>query len=366
MTRFCILTIVFAAAIAVAVESAPADEGPPLRVDDLVKAKWHRVPGPAYGGAALDTGEPGSWCRCCASAATVDFDGELYRMWFVGSAKTDDPGVPYGYYERIGLATSSDGVKWEMANGGRPVLDLGPPGSPDAKGLAHPFVLRVEKTFMMWYGAIDGKQAKDLGLGPPHVRVERICLATSTDGVRWQRANGGKPVMDIGPPGSIDSIQATGMHVIKKDDTFLMWYGAYGGRHTIGTASSPDGVRWTKTNEGRPVNGLLGKKQLGPSVYFDGGRYFMLYNTGFEQQWATFAARSENGIDWEPVYDGQPVLDPPPAGSFGTAGPGRNHSVHSTKILFHGRTARAWYSAEDGSPPHFQRVGLMEAVLPTN
>jgi len=46
--------------------------------------------------------------------------------------------VPYGFYERIGLGTSSDGITRQIANDGKAVLDLGPPGSPDAKGLAHP------------------------------------------------------------------------------------------------------------------------------------------------------------------------------------------------------------------------------------
>ena len=232
----------------------------------------------------MDTGPPESWTSDYVSLATVDWDGKLYRMWFVGGAKTDDPRAPYGYYDRIGLATSSDGIHWELANEGKPVLDLGPPGSLDSKGLAHPCVLRVGKQYMMWYGAIDGTQAGDLGLSPGQVRVERICLATSTDGVHWTRAHGGKPVLDIGPPGSIDSIQATGMQVVRKDDQFVMWYGAYNGLHTIAMATSPDGIHWKKANDGGPVTGLLGKQQLGASVCFDGGKHLMLYNTVLQQQ----------------------------------------------------------------------------------
>ncbi|HMC65823.1 MAG TPA: hypothetical protein VKI65_12870 [Gemmataceae bacterium] len=208
----------------------------PLSVDDLVKARFHRVPGKAYGGASFDTGGSGSWYEHYASSPTVEYDGDTYRMWFVGGAPTKHPGVPYGFYERIGLATSTDGINWQIANDGKPVLDAGPVGSPDAKGLAHPYVLRVGEKFLMWYGAIDGKQASDLGLSPGHVRVERICLATSTDGIRWKRENQGKPVLDIGPKGSIDSIQATGMHVLKIGSRFVMWYGAYNGRHTSGRA----------------------------------------------------------------------------------------------------------------------------------
>ena len=34
------------------------------------------------------------------------------------------------------------------------------------------------------------------------------------------------------------------------------------------------------------------------------------------------------------------------------------------KILITGKRVRIWYMGEDGSPPHHQRIGLMEAALP--
>lgn len=333
-------------------------------VDAFLQLSFRRVPGQAYGEAVLDTGEVGSWYSHSVDLPTVDFDGRLYRMWFVGGSETADPGVPYGIYQRVGLAESRDGISWTLGNGGKPVLDLGPPGAFDSKGISHPYVLRVGKKYLMWFGGIDGRQAKDLGLKPNHVRIERIGLAISNDGIHWKRANSGKPVLDIGAKDSIDSIQATGMHVLRISGRFVMWYGAYNGVHTLGIATSSDGIRWEKINQGKAVTGLLGPEQLGPSVYFDGARYFMLYNRNFGRQWATYGATSIDGIHWVPAFEGQPVLGPPPAGNFGTAGQGRNHSVHPSQILVEGRRVRVWYAAEDGSPPHHQRVGLMEATLP--
>ncbi len=338
------------------------DAPPNASIDALANANFKRVPGTADQGAALGVGPPASWHRSYVWGPTVDFDGELYRMWFVGAEPADDPEVPYGYTERIGLAVSGDGLVWNLANDGEPVLDLGPPGSADSKGLAHPYVLRVGEEFMMWYGAIDGGDAQDLGLSPPHVRVERICLATSRDGVHWKRHGDGTPVLDIGAPGAIDSIQATGMHVLRIGAQFVMWYGAYDGRHSLGLATSSDGIHWTKGNSGRSIVGLAGKEQLGPSVYHDKGRYFMLYNKSLDRSWATFAATSSDGIHWRPVSS-QPLLTPPSAGSFGTAGPGRNHSVHPSQLLLDRNKVRVWYGAEDGSPPHAQRIGLMEAMF---
>ena len=106
-------------------------------------------------------------------------------------------------------------------------------------GVCHPYVLRVGDQFWMWYGGIDGRAGKDVKERPPHVRVEQMGLATSPDGIHWTRANDGEPVMKNGPRGSLDSIQATGMHILRIGEVFVMWYGAYNGRHTIGIATRP-------------------------------------------------------------------------------------------------------------------------------
>ncbi len=241
------LAIVFTAA------TAAADENTLTRVDDLAGVAWSRVPGPASGESVLDVGPPESWYDSYVGSPTVDFDNQRYRMWFVGGQKTSDAGAPYGVYERIGLATSNDGVHWQLANRCQPVLDLGPVGSYDCRGVSHPVVHRDGDTYMMWYAAIDGTTAGDLGLGPAHARVERVCLATSADGIQWTRANEGNPVMDIGAPGSIDSVQTDGMTIVKTGDTFNMWYGAFNGLHTIGTATSPDGIHWYGLNRRRGI-----------------------------------------------------------------------------------------------------------------
>jgi len=203
-------------------------------VEMVLNAQFNRVAGPETGDAALFPDTQSDWYDHSVSMPTVEFDGEMYRMWFVGHTMTSAPDIPYGSYEQIGLATSDDGMHWKIANQGRPVMKIGPSGTFDDAGLAHPFALRVGDQYMLWYGGIDGRAGEDVGVNPPHVRVEQIGLATSPDGIHWTRANGGKPVLKIGPPGSIDSIQVTGCHVIRRDDEFVMWYGAYNGSHTNG------------------------------------------------------------------------------------------------------------------------------------
>lgn len=348
---------------------------PPVEINSILTANFKRVAGTETGGASIYPDATSTWFDHTVGSPTVDFDGKTWRMWFVGLSMTDDPGIPYGFNERIGLATSSDGVRWKISNAGRPVLDYGAKGRFDDAGLSHPFVLRVGDQYMMWYGGIDGRTGKDVGVDPAHVRVEQIGLATSTDGIHWKRANNGEPVLSIGSKGSIDSVQATGCHVIRRGDEFVMWYGAYNGTHTIGLATSTDGIYWQKQNGGRSLPGLHGGKQLGPSVYFDGRRYLMLYNTTRKTpnggtQWTLYAATSKNGIQWKPARDNNPLLGPAPPGNFGSADgkTGNNHAVHPTKMIIHGDRIRIWYGAEGNKPRPGKRyapsaIGLMEVPL---
>jgi hypothetical protein len=330
--------------------------------EDLGSLTFERVPGPTHGNSCLEPGPSGSWYSQYVSAPTVLYDGETYRMWFVGSQTTEDNSFPYKTIERIGLATSRDGLHWQVAAAGKPVLDLGPPGSPDAKGLCHPYVMHVDGKYMMWYAAIDGSTGPNT-----HVRIERVALATSDDGIHWEKYRGAEPVMDIGLPGSLDAIQADGMSILRIDDQFVMWYAGYAGvdhgAHRLGIATSPDGMHWTKgyrSNRGQPLAGLAGKQQLGPSVYFDGENYLMLYNTHWQGGWATFLATSRDGVHWGGGSGDQRILPESPAGNFDTAGRGRNYSGSPSRLIPVGDRFRVWYGAEDGSPPHSVCIGLME------
>ena len=379
--KFCSATLTLSLiVISTQIATGLAAESPSVpTVDSILAATFAHVPGSQSGGAALFPDPDSDWCDHSLWSQTVDFDGTTWRMWVTGMSLTSDPGVPYGWYDRIGMATSSDGVHWKFANQGRPVLELGAPGKFDDRGLDHPYVLRVGDRFLMWYGGIDGRTGQDVGVGPGHVRVEQIGLATSPDGVHWTRANDGEPVLKIGPSDSIDAVQATGCHVIRRrmsrGDEFVMWYGAYNGKHTIGIATSPDGVHWKKENGGQPVSGLQGTEKLGPSVHYDGSRYLMFYNTAWSSAggpqglWTTFAATSDNGVDWQPALDHQPVLGAAPPGNFGSAAgtKGNNHVTHPSKMIFIDGRVRVWYGAEghevyqELAPQN--AIGLMEAQL---
>lgn len=359
-----VFNCVLSAAIALASTGGPARSAERLEAAELARLQGRRIDGAGPGGSAFDVGPAGSWYAGFLGMPTVDFDGETYRLWFSGGELTSDSSFPYGLIERIGLATSRDGRTWEIANGGQPVLDLGPEGSADAKGCAHPFVLRTGDGWTMWYGGIDGRSAQNIGKSPAHVRIEQICMATSADGIHWTRANEGRPVLPIGGAADVDSIQATGAHVIKTDAGYRMWYSAYDGRHTLAAATSADGIHWQCAHSGQALTGLEpgGQGQTGPSVVWDGAAYWMLYCADTGNEWKIYSATSADGFHWRPAGKGRPLLGPAPAGNFGTAGRGHNHSAHPSQLVRAGDQLLVWYMAEDGAPPNLQRIGLLELI----
>ena len=62
-----------------------------------------------------------------------------------------------------------------MAEGARPVLEPGPYTSWDERGVADPYVIRAGSYFYLYY------------LGQDRARRQRLGVARSTDGVRWEK-----------------------------------------------------------------------------------------------------------------------------------------------------------------------------------
>src|SRR5205814_2469328 len=90
---------------------------------------------------------------------------------------------------RIGLARSPDAAQWSKQT--QPVLEPGPRGSWDERGVADPYLLRAGGMFYMYY------------LGQDRAHRQRLGLARSADGVHWQklRAN---PILELGPDDAFD------------------------------------------------------------------------------------------------------------------------------------------------------------------
>ena len=215
----------------------------------------------------LDRGASGTFDSTHAKYPCVLKVGDEWWMWYNG--RTDD-----AFTGSVGLATSKDGLAWTKQNDGEPVLQHGPPGTSDSTKADHPAVLHFDGRFHMWYTAGDARSRYKIG------------YATSPDGIHWTRQNGGKPVLGPGAKGKFDD-QVLLHPAVVRDDTGVLhiWYNGVGpqGSFRVGHATSTDGVRWERQNGGDPVlaPGKVGEYQenyvYNVMVLLADGAYHMWY-----------------------------------------------------------------------------------------
>jgi hypothetical protein len=113
--------------------------------------------------------------------------------------------------------------------------------------------------------------------------------STSYDGP-WHSQDGSSPwqaVFQGTGTGTFDSKHTCDPSVVKVGDTYYMYYGAEqddGLPTTAGVASSPDGINWTRLNNGQPIftqagqlktNSAYGAGQ--PSVTYVNGTFYMIF-----------------------------------------------------------------------------------------
>ena len=146
-----------------------------------------------------------------------------FRLWF--SSTSFPPGIVHTIHE----TSSADGVVW------------GTPSSAQVKGAYAPTVLKDGDRYLMWYTDVSSEPWK-------------FRFAESSDGHSWQVHSDPVLVVDQG----WEHNRLVYPTVLKRDDTFMMWYGSYSGldpmRTAIGFAVSTDGLHWEK-HPGNPVFG---------------------------------------------------------------------------------------------------------------
>lgn len=154
-----------------------------------------------------------------------------------GSALVQDGQFYYWYQAgappRIAMARSSDGSSFSRH--AQPVLEPGPRGSWDERGVADPYVVRFGDFFYMFF------------LGQDRAGRQRLGLARSGDGVVWTklRAN---PILELGEDGQFDE-NGLGEPAVWWDRGYYWMLYTGRDRHErrrMGLARSRDGVQWEK------------------------------------------------------------------------------------------------------------------------
>lgn len=209
-------------------------------------------------------------------APSVLIDGNKWKMWYGGQGKDG--------HDRISYAESVDGKQWKRIG---VVLE-----DKTANHINDPSVIKVGNTFYMYFTRAE------------KFVIDRICVATSTDGVHWDQKG---LALDAGPEGAWDSLSVGRPTVIHDSGMFKMWHdgrkdfppgtpvagvsvSSDSHRH-VGYATSKDGLKWQRHGD-TPV---FGNDAGGIDVKRIGESYIMLY----ESHGGTRHAESRDGIHWE-------------------------------------------------------------------
>jgi predicted GH43/DUF377 family glycosyl hydrolase len=171
------------------------------------------------------TPDSSTWERgyIAANGSALARNGEFFYWYQAG----DPP--------RLGLARSRDRRGWTKMP--KPVLDLGPRGSWDERGVADPYVIVAGNRFYAYY------------LGMDRARRQRLGVARSTDGVQWEKLRT-NPILELGGAGEFDEIGLGEPAVWADAGRYWMLYTGRDRREyrRIGLAISDDGVRWQRSS----------------------------------------------------------------------------------------------------------------------
>ena len=173
---------------------------------------------------------------------------ETWSLYFHTISRASDVAFVAG---AIGRATAPSPLgPWEADP--EPIIVNGPTGSWDSFRVNAPSVVRTDNSLLLYYSGVNG------------AREERIGLATSTDGVVWEKYNNPQttaaryalsdPVFERGFSGFWDGIGVFQPHVETTDEGFMMLYAArepFDGTNpqgllAYGLAASTDGINWDR------------------------------------------------------------------------------------------------------------------------
>ena len=207
-------------------------------------------------------------------AIVYDRTAKLWKMFYTNrraTMKLPDPrDVSWVHGSAIGIATSSDGVKWTYQG----TAEF-PKECTDVTSWA-PDVVYENGTYHMWLTVVPGIFPR---WGQPGSQG-KIAHLTSTDLTKWSCES----FVNLGPSSVIDP------SVIKVGQGYRMWYkdDRFGSR--IVAADSQDLRTWTKIGD-QPINPTKGE---GPKAFRFKGHYWLIADV-----WkGLMVLRSDDALHW--------------------------------------------------------------------
>ncbi|MFA5795455.1 MAG: DUF2341 domain-containing protein [Candidatus Brocadiia bacterium] len=243
-----------------------------------------------------------------------------YKMWFRS----------YDANDRIGYATSADGVIWTKEYN-TAILDKNTGAPWEQTHVLNPSVISDTGTYKMWYSGMNGA-------------VWKIGYATSNDGIGWTRYVS-NPVLLNGS--GWESTNVGSPMVFKDGAEYKMWYmGNNGTTWKIGCVTSTDGTSWSRFSSNPVLDSGSGGTWDDTHVYEPfvikdaDGKYKMWY-CGNEGTYVKLGyAYSDDGITWS-KYGSNPVLD------AGASGAWDDYHTYKCYVIREDGTYKMWYSGYD-------------------
>lgn len=173
------------------------------------------------------TGIPNTW-ESAVNRASLVHKGNKWHLWYTGRD---------GRVSKIGYATSDDGIHF-IRQSKFPVLY--PETEQEGESVMNPHVIWNSKKdcYQMWYAAGETYE--------PDI----ICYAESKDGVLWKKHF--HPVLAKYPQHEWEKYKVGGCQVIQlQDGTFKIYYIGYQNLDVarICMANSTDGIKWERNDE---------------------------------------------------------------------------------------------------------------------
>jgi predicted GH43/DUF377 family glycosyl hydrolase len=227
----------------------------------------------------------------------------------------------------IAVVVSAPQAAW-VKYAGNPVFKPGEGNAWDNKNVLAAKVVFEGNVYRMWYTA----NGNDLRTG--------IGYATSPDGLTWTRQSS-DPVLTHGVGWESHGVSAPSVLYDPVASQWKMWYTGrdYIGRYSIGYATSPDGITWTKYANNpvlsRSNSGQDDASIVSPHVLYRAGTYHMWYaGRGSNNQ--IFYATSSDGINWS-KHPNNPVL------RLGGDYTWDNGEIAAPSVIWTGARYEMWY-----------------------